>query len=616
MQDNNNWAPSSSQEQGYGTNNYPYSTGYVPTSNGNTPIPSTLMSLSQPNTPRPESNLPVAQNETVDDNSAHKARSTGRASSFSTASFQSNPYPTSPTRRRRTESSMFTFETGPSFTQTKQLLDIWNMDQSNGHQLQIHVKMDRGFFRADQDWTCYRRNYFQVSATFDVHGVSYLVQGSEVPCLVQSEQGQLFQVDYFSIGVSACVSGSDKKIDLIQHTPKRDKGPQMVPQPRALRSGGNLHLAPVGSNHNIVTFERMQFKTATANNGKRRAAQQYYEIVVDLYANTSNGPSLRVATCTSAPLVVRGRSPGHYADFHSRYRGVDASTLPTDASAAAAAAAVVAAGGNPSLTSPYGPPPPGMNSLPPHPHPASLDDQYQQGPSRFMSLPTSPSHDFGPYSAYPPSFYPPIVPPPSSTAVGSSSTRPGYTESDYVMPSSSYTHTQQHHHQQHQHQQGYYPPQQTTPLTSPIDDKYTGVPSSTATTPRRSVVYSDHQPSFKPPTLPSSSDVKPEIDQQPPPPPPPPTQHHQQQHQQQRQQLPPYYANQYQQPHPHPPSSSSSASPYVDSASSYPYPDNNSNNNTTSTIAANATTAKQQLSSYAPSTLDKSSPVDAGRPTE
>ncbi|ORZ25069.1 hypothetical protein BCR42DRAFT_1064 [Absidia repens] len=387
MQDNNNWAPSSSQEQGYGTNNYPYSTGYVPTSNGNTPISSTLMSLSQPNTPRPESNLPVAQNETVDDDSAHKARSAGRASSFSTASFQSNPYPTSPTRRRRTESSMFTFETGPSFTQTKQLLDIWNMDQSNGHQLQIHVKMDRGFFRADQDWTCYRRNYFQVSATFDVHGVSYLVQGSEVPCLVQSEQGQLFQVDYFSIGVSACVSGSDKKIDLIQHTPKRDKGPQMVPQPRALRSGGNLHLAPVGSNHNIVTFERMQFKTATANNGKRRAAQQYYEIVVDLYANTSNGPSLRVATCTSAPLVVRGRSPGHYADFHSRYRNVDAATLPTDASAAAAAAAVVAAGGNPALTSPYGPPPPGMSSLPPHPHPASMDDQYQQGPSRFMSLP-------------------------------------------------------------------------------------------------------------------------------------------------------------------------------------------------------------------------------------
>ncbi|KAI8088772.1 uncharacterized protein BX664DRAFT_279347, partial [Halteromyces radiatus] len=312
MQSNNNWSTASSQDTNYGPGNYTYTNTYVPVTNGNTP--STLMSLSQPNTPRPEPNLPLAQNDNIDNNATHKSRSTERASSFSTNNFQTSPYPTSPIRRRRTESSMFTFETGPTFSSTKQLLEIWNMDQTNSHQLQIHVKMDRGFFRADQDWTCYRRNYFQVNATFDVHGVNYLIQGPEVPCLVQTEQRQLFQVDYFSIGVSACVSGSDKKIDLIQHTPKRDKGPQMIPQPRALRSGGNLHLAPVGSNHNIVTFERMQFKTATANNGKRRAAQQYYEIVVDLYANTSNGHSLRVASCSSAPLVVRGRSPGHYAD--------------------------------------------------------------------------------------------------------------------------------------------------------------------------------------------------------------------------------------------------------------------------------------------------------------
>jgi hypothetical protein len=91
------------------------------------------MSLSQPNTPRPESTLPLAQDEPIDDDdTAHKPRSAGRASSFSSTSFQSTPYPTSLTRRRRTESSMFAFETGPSFTQTKQLLDVWNMDQTNG----------------------------------------------------------------------------------------------------------------------------------------------------------------------------------------------------------------------------------------------------------------------------------------------------------------------------------------------------------------------------------------------------------------------------------------------------------------------------------------------------
>ncbi|KAG2214171.1 hypothetical protein INT45_006138 [Circinella minor] len=254
--------------------------------------------------------------------------------------------------------------------------------------------MDRGFFRADQDWACYRRNYFQVSGTFDVHGINYLLQGPEVPCLLRKSEQELHQVDYFSIGVSACVSNNaDKKIELVQHTPKRDKGPQMIPKPQPVRAGGNLHLASVGSSHHIVTFERMQFKTATANNGKRRAAQQYYEIVIDLFANTSQGEEIRVATCHSAPLVVRGRSPGHYADSHTRYRhNMTAATAagsggpPEDSAAAAAAAAAV---GMPPPPPP--PPPPGAGGgnaerLPP--------------PPRYLSLPTSPVSDLGPYSPY------------------------------------------------------------------------------------------------------------------------------------------------------------------------------------------------------------------------
>lgn len=188
--------------------------------------------------------------------------------------------------------------------------------------------MDRGFFRGtDDDWTCYRRNYLQISTTFDVHGTRYLMQGPEIPCLVQQKgQQPLSQIDYFSIGVRAQVAGTDKPIDLIQHTPKRDKGPQITPQPRGLRAGGRLDLTTTASGSStMVTFERMQFKTATANNGKRRAAQQYYELIVDLYGNTSSGAVVRVASCSSPPLVVRGRSPGHYADNNRSRHG----TTPT-----------------------------------------------------------------------------------------------------------------------------------------------------------------------------------------------------------------------------------------------------------------------------------------------
>jgi hypothetical protein len=192
------------------------------------------------------------------------------------------------------------------------------------HKVRLHVKVDRGFFRGTgEDWTCYRRNYFQIRATFDVHGIRYLMQGPEIPCLVQQNgQQPLSQIDYFSIGVRAQVAGTDKPIDLIQHTPKRDKGPQITPQPRGLRAGGRLDLTASASGSSaMVTFERMQFKTATANNGKRRAAQQYYELIVDLYGNTSSGTVVRVASCASPPLVVRGRSPGHYADSNRNHHG-------------------------------------------------------------------------------------------------------------------------------------------------------------------------------------------------------------------------------------------------------------------------------------------------------
>lgn len=66
------------------------------------------------------------------------------------------------------------------------------------------------------------------------------------------------------------------------------------------------------------TFERIQFKQATANNGKRRAAQQYYRLVIELHAHVGElgrrvaDQWLKAAHRKSARLVVRGRSPEHY----------------------------------------------------------------------------------------------------------------------------------------------------------------------------------------------------------------------------------------------------------------------------------------------------------------
>ena len=215
-----------------------------------------------------------------------------------------------------------------------------------GVNVDLQAKIDKGFFKADQDWTCYRRNYFAVM-------VHYLLKPystkSEPLYLDQSGGGGSERIVSFAACIVARVDGEDGKvIELVQHTPKRDKGPMGRPEKVRLlphtsggfgmypEAGGGLSprsqlsadcdapYAPTSptqqQNQTVATFDRIQFKNATANNGKRRAAQQYFHIIAELYAEISSGSSssenqwVKIASRMSAPMVVRGRSPGHYSD--------------------------------------------------------------------------------------------------------------------------------------------------------------------------------------------------------------------------------------------------------------------------------------------------------------
>ncbi len=137
------------------------------------------------------------------------------------------------------------------------------------------------------------------------------------------------------MSISAVVAENDTHtIDLVQHTPKRDKGPvakpekvRLMPKPAsqhplgyngqdtASRAYDPNYGQSQGSQPTEHTFERIQFKQATANNGKRRAAQQYYHLVVELWADVGTQHTdqfVKVASRKSAKMIVRGRSPGHY----------------------------------------------------------------------------------------------------------------------------------------------------------------------------------------------------------------------------------------------------------------------------------------------------------------
>ncbi|KAG9228895.1 NDT80/PhoG like DNA-binding family protein-like protein [Amylocarpus encephaloides] len=220
---------------------------------------------------------------------------------------------------------------------------IYPLQTQDGQHLRADIfgRIDKGFFMADSDWTCYRRNYFSLNCSFTLSppiltGQMYLVENGRCGA----------QVYGFAMSIAAVVDGRDgKSIELVQHTPKRDKGPQekparvtLAPRPPAASglyvdggpSRSGLYESPTfGQPPNQpateATFERIQFKNATANNGKRRAAQQYYHLLVELFADVGTQRTeryVKVAFRMSAPMVVRGRSPGHY---QNERRGSNAS---------------------------------------------------------------------------------------------------------------------------------------------------------------------------------------------------------------------------------------------------------------------------------------------------
>ncbi|KAL8949061.1 MAG: hypothetical protein Q9222_004802 [Ikaeria aurantiellina] len=234
----------------------------------------------------------------------------------------------------------------PPFQPTRPFYDKIASANGTARHVDIQAKIDKGFFKTDQDWTCYRRNYCKVECSFTLKPSS-----AEMETLFlrkSPREAAPVAIQSFAICIGARVDGEEgKPIELVQHTPKRDKGPtgqpdkiKVLPHPSgvhgvyveqegllnphtSLASDYETPYAPNSSNNQqsqtVATFDRIQFKNATANNGKRRAAQQYFHIVVELFAEvpsnqSAEGQWVKVASRISAPMVVRGRSPGHYAD--------------------------------------------------------------------------------------------------------------------------------------------------------------------------------------------------------------------------------------------------------------------------------------------------------------
>jgi NDT80 / PhoG like DNA-binding family. len=183
--------------------------------------------------------------------------------------------------------------------------------------------------------TCYRRNLFQITGSVTLpRGMRYIMtdQGDRIPILAQeltvsateSVEGnpvKIISVPWKTPSAAAANSGTALEDSSTGSAAKVEKEPP--PVPLDIMAGQDL-------DSDYATFpiawKRLQFRVATANNGRRKELQQHFVVRLKVVATLSTGAKIAISEVQSGPVIVRGRSP---RNFQSR------KDLPLSGSAAA-----------------------------------------------------------------------------------------------------------------------------------------------------------------------------------------------------------------------------------------------------------------------------------------
>ncbi|KAH6894383.1 hypothetical protein B0T10DRAFT_480330 [Thelonectria olida] len=156
--------------------------------------------------------------------------------------------------------------------------------------------------------TCYRRNLWQCAGTITLPRiVSHILddQGAQIP---------IFEL---VATITATESNEGKVAEIISipwKTPAQaaDENKSIGPPPIItldLTSGHEIDANRVSL---PVAWKRLQFKHATANNGRRKGLQQHFVVRIGLHGKSQNGDLVKIAEIQSGPVIVRGRSPRNF----------------------------------------------------------------------------------------------------------------------------------------------------------------------------------------------------------------------------------------------------------------------------------------------------------------
>ncbi|TIA87938.1 hypothetical protein E3P99_02877 [Wallemia hederae] len=184
-----------------------------------------------------------------------------------------------------------------------------------GVQPVINCSVDKGFIwqngAQNTIATTYRRNFFQISTSVVLQPDQHTEMDNEdVETPVVLMDGEYIPVQSLSMGITASMYDDyaiiEDTVNLVQFSPAREKGPKRSPsrlQVQALISN-DVH----DSEAEVVRFERVQFERST------NRKHEMFRLTVTLEAELANGVQVDIGAVKSMPIVVRGRSPGHYPD--------------------------------------------------------------------------------------------------------------------------------------------------------------------------------------------------------------------------------------------------------------------------------------------------------------
>ncbi|KAI9881255.1 MAG: hypothetical protein M1830_005541 [Pleopsidium flavum] len=190
--------------------------------------------------------------------------------------------------------------------------------------LSLSAQLHGMFFLAESPWasvedpmapptelTCYRRNLFQITGSITLpRKLRYIVteQGERLPILAQE----------LSISATESVEGNAVKIISVPwKTPaststtavedKTEKEPPSIPLDTVINQDFDCDYATFP-----IAWKRLQFRIATANNGRRKELQQHFVIRLKIIATLSNGTKISICEAQSGAIIVRGRSPRNF----------------------------------------------------------------------------------------------------------------------------------------------------------------------------------------------------------------------------------------------------------------------------------------------------------------